>query len=138
PILDGWKLLESTAIYRAAGRNPLLGDSPMLGRVMIMTKAQLQRSVLSDPHIDMYSCGRQDIRAGVIDRRILATLEFLSASGLRPTVTALRCGHSYYTNAGNVSEHSFGDAVDIAKVNGIPILGNQGPGSITDITVRRL
>ena len=25
PILDGWKLLESTAIYRAAGRNPFFG-----------------------------------------------------------------------------------------------------------------
>ena len=26
PILDGWKLLESTAIYRAAGKNPFFGD----------------------------------------------------------------------------------------------------------------
>ena len=25
PILDGWKLLETTAIYRAAGRQPVLG-----------------------------------------------------------------------------------------------------------------
>jgi hypothetical protein len=28
--------------------------------------------------------------------------------------------------------------VDIAEVNGIPILGHQGPGSIADITIRRL
>ena len=26
PILDGWKLLEATAIYRASGRNVLYGD----------------------------------------------------------------------------------------------------------------
>ena len=26
PILDGWKLLESTAIYRAKGKNPFFGD----------------------------------------------------------------------------------------------------------------
>src|SRR4051812_49708747 len=26
PILDGWKLLESTAIYRAKGKNALYGD----------------------------------------------------------------------------------------------------------------
>ena len=26
PILDGWKLLESTAIYRAAGKNPFFGS----------------------------------------------------------------------------------------------------------------
>jgi hypothetical protein len=138
PILDGWKLLESTAIYRAKGRNPLLGRDPMIGQVMLMNKAQIQRRVLSDPRVDIYPCGRNDIRQGVIDRRILATLEFLSASGLKPTVTALRCGHSYLTASANVSEHSFGDAVDIANVNGVPILGHQGPGSITDITIRRL
>ena len=27
PILDGWKLLEATAIYRAAGKNPFC-DQP--------------------------------------------------------------------------------------------------------------
>ena len=26
PILDGWKLLESTAIYRAQGKNPFVGS----------------------------------------------------------------------------------------------------------------
>ncbi|TML92450.1 MAG: hypothetical protein E6G10_29515, partial [Actinobacteria bacterium] len=141
PILDGWKLLESTAIYRAAGRNPFYGrdaHSPTVGQVLLMSKEALQRRVLADPGIDIYRCGRQDIAAGQIDRRVLATLEFLTASGLRPTVTSLNCGHSELTSAGNVSEHSTGDAVDIAKIDGIPILGHQGPGSITDITVRRL
>ena len=37
-----------------------------------------------------------------------------------------------------MSEHSTGTAVDIAAVNGIPIAGHQGPGSITDITIQRL
>jgi hypothetical protein len=50
----------------------------------------------------------------------------------------LKCGHSYLTASGNVSEHSSGDAVDIGAVNGIPILGHQGKGSITDITIQRL
>src|SRR2546428_6425811 len=27
PVLDGWKLLEATAIYRAAGRNPFVNQS---------------------------------------------------------------------------------------------------------------
>jgi hypothetical protein len=94
--------------------------------------------VLTDPRVQVYSCGRRDIRAGNIDRRVLATLEFLSASGLKPTVSALECGHSLYTSSGNVSEHSSGNAVDIAAINGIPILGHQGPGSITDMTIRRL
>ena len=37
-----------------------------------------------------------------------------------------------------MSEHSSGNAVDIAKVNGIPILGHQEAGGITEQTVRRL
>jgi hypothetical protein len=141
PILDGWKLLEATAVYRAAGRNPFLGpssDRPMIGQILLMSKEALARRVLANPRIDLYECGRSDVRSGQIDRRVLAALEFLAASGLRPTVTSLKCGHSYYTASGGVSHHSSGNAVDIAKVNGIPILGHQGPGSITEFTIRRL
>ncbi len=141
PILDGWKLLESTAIYRAEGRNALLdgghGDASV-GQILLMSKEALTQRVLDNPRVEIYECGRRDIEAGIIDRRGLAALEMLAASGLRPTVTSLRCGHSYLTASGNVSHHSSGSAIDIAKINGVPILGNQGEGSITDIAVRRL
>ena len=103
-----------------------------------MSKEQLQQRVLDDPRIDIYSCGREDIRTGQIDRRVLATLEFLADSDLRPTVSALKCGHSYLTTSGNVSEHTSGDAVDIAAINGTPIVDHQGKGSITDTTIQRL
>jgi hypothetical protein len=141
PILDGWKLLESTAIYRAAGKNPFFGPdakNPSIGQILLMSKESLQKRVLDDSRIAIYDCGRTDIKAGNIDRRVLATLEFLSASGLKPTVSALECGHGLMTASGNVSEHSTGSAVDIAAINGIPILGHQGEGSITDMTIRRL
>ena len=141
PILDGWKLLESTAIYRAKGKNPFIGPdaaTPTIGQILLMSKETLMQRVLADPRIQVYGCGRNDIRAGAIDRRVLATLEFLVASGFNPTVTSLNCGHSYLTASGNVSEHSTGTAVDIAAVNGIPILGNQGKGSITDMVIQRL
>jgi murein DD-endopeptidase MepM/ murein hydrolase activator NlpD len=141
PILDGWKLLESTAIYRAAGKNPFFGQdakNPSIGQVLLMSKETLQTRVLSSPNIKIYACGRRDIEGGQIDRRVLATLEFLAASGMKPTVSSLHCGHSYLSASGNVSEHSSGTAVDIAAINGIPIIGHQGPGSITDITIRRL
>ena len=141
PILDGWKLLESTAIYRAKGKNPFVGPdaaTPTIGQILLMSKETLQQRVLADPRIQIYDCGRQDIQAGQIDRRVLATLEFLVASGLNPTVTSLNCGHSYLSASGNVSEHSTGTAVDIAAVNGIPILGNQGKGSITELVIQRL
>ena len=141
PVLDGWKLLESTAIYRAAGKNPFFGPdarTPSIGQILLMSKEALERRVLSDPRVNLYECGKRDIRSGQIDRRVLATLEFLASSGLRPTVTSLKCGHGVYTASGNVSHHSSGNAVDIAEINGIPIMGHQGKGSITDMAVRRL
>ena len=141
PILDGWKLLESTEIYRAKGKNALLssaGDEPTIGQIMLMSKENLAARVLADNRISIYECGRQDIRSGAIDRRVLATLEFLASSGLKPTVSSMKCGHGYLTTSGNVSEHTTGTAVDIAAVNGINIYGHQGPGSIADITIQRL
>ena len=137
PILDGWKLLEATAIYRAAGKNPF-DNEVTVGQVLLASKTQLQRQVLNDPNIEAYSCGREDIASGQIDRRILATLEYLVQRGFRLTITSLKCGHSIMTTSGNVSAHSTGDAVDIAQVNGIPILGNQGKGSITEAVINEL
>jgi hypothetical protein len=141
PILDGWKLLEATAIYRASGRNVLHGDDVpgmSIGQILLLPKPQLEKRVLADQRIDLYDCGRDDIRSGQIDRRVLATLAYLAESGLRPTVTSLKCGHSFYTTSGNVSHHSSGNAVDISAVNGIPILGHQEAGGITEQAVRRL
>ena len=100
--------------------------------------AARERTCCRTREIQIYECGRQDIRAGVVDRRVLALLEFLVAKGMDPTVTSLRCGHGYYTKSGNVSEHTFGSAVDIAAINGTPIVGHQGAGSITDKAVRAL
>ncbi|HTB70986.1 MAG TPA: lytic murein transglycosylase [Solirubrobacteraceae bacterium] len=138
PILDGWVQLENTSVFRARGRSPFAAGAPSAGQVLLESKEQLQQQVLANPGIEIYPCGRQDIETGQIDRRVLATLEFLAVSGLRPTVSALKCGHSEDTPEGNISEHSSGDAVDISEVNGIPIAGHQGPGSITDTTIRKL
>jgi Transglycosylase SLT domain len=135
PILDGWKLLEATAIYRAAGKNPLT-DHVSVGQVLLMSKESLERRVLADPRLEIYSCGRTDIRTGQIDRRVLATMEYLVEKGFRLTITSLKCGHSFYTAGGNVSNHSSGNAVDIAAINGIPVLGNQGSGTLTDALLR--
>ena len=88
--------------------------------------------------IEIYSCGREDIATGQIDRRVMAMLEYLATRGFRLTITSLKCGHSIMTTSGNVSAHSTGDAVDIAQVNGIPILGNQGRGSITEAVIQEL
>jgi hypothetical protein len=142
PILDGWKLLEATAVYRASGRNALYdpngSDNLSIGQVMLLPKSMLERRVLDDPRVDIYPGGRDDIRTGQIDRRVLATIEYLTESGFNPTISSLRSGHGYLTSSGNVSEHSSGNAVDISAVNGIPILGHQDPGGIADQVVHRL
>ena len=139
PILDGWKLLESTAVYRAKGRNVLYGDGDFsIGEIMLLPKPLLVKRVLSDPRIDIYPQGREDIRTGQVDRRVLVVLEYLAESGLKPTVSCLKSGHSLMTASGNISEHSSGNAVDISAINGVPIAGHQGAGSVTEQSVRRL
>ena len=50
----------------------------------------------------------------------------------------LKTGHSELTKSGNVSEHASGNAVDISKINGIPVLGHQDKGGIVEQVVRRL
>ncbi|MBA2504372.1 MAG: lytic murein transglycosylase [Thermoleophilaceae bacterium] len=141
PILDGWKLLEATAIYRASGRNALYGDDEdnfSIGQVMLLPKPLLEKRVLSDSRIDIYPGGRQDIQSGQIDRRVLVTLAFLAESGLKPSVTSLKSGHGVYTKSGNVSHHSSGNAVDISQINGVPILGHQEEGGVTEQAIDRM
>lgn len=115
--------------------------APVPGRAIpdaALDDRALARAVLADPRIAIYACGRADVAAGIVDRRVLLVLRVLADSGLHPTVSSLRCGHSYLTASGRVSHHSVGAAVDISAVNGVPVLGHQGPGSVTDRVVRRL
>jgi hypothetical protein len=139
PILDGWVALENTSIFRARGENPFLATSPTVGQVLLESKRQLEPQVLHDAGIHLAECARQDVETGGVDKRVLATLEFLSVSGLKPTVSGLRCkGSTTAAAAGNVRASSAEDAVEITAVNGVPVAGHEGPGSVADITVRKL
>ena len=51
PILDGWKLLEATAIYRAKGKNPFAAKLSGAG-VLLLSKEALQRRVLADERLE--------------------------------------------------------------------------------------
>ena len=53
-------------------------------------------------------------------------------------MSGLQCGHSLTGSTGTDAAGASGSSVDISKINNIPLLGHQGAGSITDITVRRL
>jgi hypothetical protein len=138
PILDGWVALENTAIFRAKGENPFLQTSPSVGQVLLESKGQLEQQVGRDASIHMRACERRDVQTGRIDKRVLATVEFLSVSGLKPTVAGLKCVGAAPAAEGNASASSGGYTVKIVAVNGIPIAGHQGPGSIADTTIRKL
>ena len=67
------------------------------------------------------------------------SLEYLSVSGLKPTVSGLPCaGPTPAVLAANAPASASSEAVDITAVNRIPIAGHQGQGSIADTTVRKL
>jgi hypothetical protein len=138
PILDGWKLLEATHLYRAMGKDPFADSAASPSQVLLMSKDQAARALVADSRVAIYECGNQDVRTGQIDVRIMRLLLYLARSGFRLTVTSLKCGHSVYTSSGNISAHSVGSAVDIAAINGLPVLGNQGSGSITETLIRQI
>jgi Transglycosylase SLT domain/Peptidase family M23 len=136
PILDGWKLLEETAIYRANGKNALASDLGGAG-VLLLSKEELQKRVLDDPKLNIYQCGRNDIATGQIDRRVLALLEYLVSKGFSLRISSLKCGHSILTTNGSVSEHATGDAVDIAEIDGVIVsAAHQGPGTLVDQLIK--
>ena len=99
-----------------------------------MPSSGLAHRALSDPRLDIYRCGRMDIRRGQIDRRVLATMNFLADNGFRLEIDSLRCGTQGPDTSD--SEHSSGNAMTISKVDGIPTAGHQGQGSAVDSLIK--
>jgi hypothetical protein len=137
PILDGWVALEDTSIFRAKGENPFLATSPTVGQVLLESKSQLEQQIARDKSIHMRACERQGAQAGRVGRPVLAMLEYLSVSGLAPTVTGLRCAGRAPASEGNAGAGA-GDSVEITAIDGTAIAGHQGPGSIADTLIRKL
>jgi Transglycosylase SLT domain len=136
-ILASWVQLDVALHPQGAkGESKLLGATA--NEVFLLSKRQIENEVLSDPGIVMSACARHEVNSGSIDRRILAALAFLSRNGLKPTVGALRCSGGAYDVSGYVSADHQGDAIAISHINGIPVAGHQGSGSITDTTIRTL
>jgi hypothetical protein len=101
-------------------------------------KPALERRVLADRRIDLYSAARADLSSGRIDVRVVVLIRYLVVSFGQVTVSSLRTGHRFYARPGVVSAHVYGLAVDVAAVGGSPISGHQGPGSITERAVEAI
>ncbi len=132
PILDGWVALENSSVFRAKGSNPYLATSPSVGQVLLESKQQLQPQVIANSSITLSACARQDIGGGRVDKRVLAMLEYLSVSGLKPTVAGMPCVSA---GAGDGAEVA---SAKITAIGAVPVAGHQGPGTLADTLVRRL
>jgi hypothetical protein len=132
PVLANWAQLQKALHPEGAqATNALFGATA--SDVFLLSKAQLERAVLSDPGVAMGACARYEVAAGRVNKRVLAVLAFLSRSGLEPTVSVLRCSQRQYKTTSFNS-----DEVDISAINGTPIAGHQGPETITELTIRTL
>jgi hypothetical protein len=137
PILDGWVKLQSSAVVKAKGRDPFARLAPTPGQALLESKTQLDQQVPRDRGIHLAPCERQLISDGRTDRRVLATLAFLSASGLKPTVSARSCGQASAAVEA-LPPASAGVAVDISAVNGQPVADSHGPTTIATVLVHKL
>ncbi len=61
---------------------------------------------------------KQDLDSGAIDPRIVGLIGAIT-QGHQITISALRSDHSELTAEGNVSNHFYGRAMDIAAVDGV-------------------
>jgi hypothetical protein len=95
-------------------------------------RPDLQRSVLADPRVTLEACGRRAIRAGRVDRRILAVIEYLSYSGLSPDVAGLPCP------APSRSRPTPDMRFYLTQVGGVLVAGHQQKGGLVDLTIRQL
>jgi hypothetical protein len=152
PLLANWRQL-GAALHPKGTKDTATLLGATAEDALQMSKGELQRAVLADPGIQLDACGRRDVAGGDLDRRVLAVLELLSRSGLQPTVAGLRCPHggdrsdalgnassaaSSHSAALRAEAHEGGTAVDISAINGIPIAGHQGPGTVADAVIRTL
>ena len=139
-FLDAWTQLETLELHRADFTQPLFGPdvhATDAGGTLLMSQIDLERIVLEDSHVTIALCERHAIADGSVDRRVLATIEFLAQSGLDPTVGSAECTAAG-KQASSAAVLASCDSVAITAINGVPVAGNQGPGTPTDAAINAL
>jgi Transglycosylase SLT domain len=140
PILDGWVKLQSSSVVKAKGRDPFAKITASPGQALLESKTQLEQQVPRDRDIHLAACERRLIADGRADRRVLATLAFLSASGLRPTVSSRSCGarRTGASAARPVNAVGAGNALAISAIDGTPVVGASGQSPQATLALHRL
>jgi hypothetical protein len=129
-VLSSWVSLHA-ALHPSGATKPdaLLGATA--GDVLVLSRADLQRSVLADPGVSLDACSRRALASAGVVKPVLAALAYLSRSDLKPTARVPGCGVG-------APVPTAAQALDLTAINGVPIAGNQGSGSIADETIRTL
>ncbi|HEV7936816.1 MAG TPA: lytic murein transglycosylase [Solirubrobacteraceae bacterium] len=138
PILDGWVKLQSSSAVKATGRTPFVKLKPSPGQALLESKTQLELQVPRDHAIRLPRCERRLIADDRADRRVLAALEFLSASGLSPTVSSRSCSQASTAEHGLPSPGATGQVLALSAIDGTPVLEAGGPSALGLAAVRKL
>jgi cell wall-associated NlpC family hydrolase len=111
PLLEAWRLAARGAMGPTSAKTE--DGAPLgIGRTMLLSDRQLGRAVLDDDRVHLTHAGRDDVRSGQIDRRVLVSLEALADADLHPSVSALRSG----TTTDGARE--LGRGLEIVALNG--------------------
>ncbi|HEY5287133.1 MAG TPA: lytic murein transglycosylase, partial [Solirubrobacteraceae bacterium] len=138
PILDGWVKLQSSSAVKATGRTPFAKLTPSPGQALLESKTQLELQVPRDHAIRLPRCERRLIADDRADRRVLAALEFLSASGLSPSVSTRSCTQASTAKNGLSSLGATGQVLDLSAIDGVPVLRAGGPSALGLAAARKL
>lgn len=147
PILDGWVKLQSSSVVKVKGRDPFAKISATPGQTLLESKTQLEQQVPREGSIHLAACERRLIADGRVDRRVLATLAFLSASGLHPSVSSRTCSTSSSSSSSSSiagaatvrsASASVGNVLDISEIDGIPVVGPSGQAPVATLALRKL
>lgn len=131
PILDSWVKLQNSSVLKAKGRDPFAKITATPGQTLLESQSQLDQQVPRDHDIHLARCERRLIEDGQVDRRVLAALAFLSASGLTPTVSASSCPHASALAPSSSSTGAVSTAVNISAVNGESVLAGGESAAVT-------
>jgi hypothetical protein len=139
PFLDAWSQLATLALHRKALSDPLYGadlQNTDAGAALLMGQIDLERVILENSHLKMTLCERHAIAAGDVDRRVLASIEFLVDSGLDPTIGGAQCTTDGAPAVAADATNAY--SVTITAVNSVPVGPSPVPGSPTDAAIRAL
>lgn len=75
--------------------------------------------LLRNPRVVLTPNARADLQAGVVDRRLVSLVAWISQRHTI-SVTVFKTGHSKYTRSGSVSNHYYGRGADIFMIDGLP------------------